>query len=119
MITLNIEIRFANSFQGAALAKKVDKTDVLLEIVKLAMQALHKTNTQGYQRPFIISVSKKWKRLPKVLYRVREQGKTDSIIFAKTRRKISLPESEMIQVCLIYSESLHTPHLVMDIRNPG
>jgi hypothetical protein len=103
MITINIEIRYANSMVGCPEYSQTTKEEALVESVQEALEGVFAKYPKLRGMPYYITPSKKWQRLSKKVYWFKDDPSQGCHYLCFIKNKgFNFPESEVVPIYLIF-----------------
>lgn len=116
MVTVNIEIRYANSMRGCPDYIPTTKEEALIDSIQDALEGVYERYPKLRYLPYVITPSKVWQNLSNQAYWFREQPtqKLASLCFIRKKR-VGLPESELVPIYLTFPLAKDVPKISADL----
>jgi hypothetical protein len=102
MLTLNLEVRLANTMKGVMEYSQVTKQEALLDGIDLGLSAYFQINPKAKNKRYQIVPSKEWNDLTKRLYFFRETPDSEFGLCKIVRKKVLFPTAVSIPIYVIF-----------------
>lgn len=117
MITLNVEIRYAQNFEGATSVTKISKEEFVVDVSEVLHEVITSQMPEIAQEPFTVLPTDDFTNLPDSLYLVEEPGIEGIRTFIKSDGKIEVPSGRFYTFHVIFGFNVHAPKMTLEIQD--
>lgn len=106
MLTVNLEIRQANTMKGVMEYSRISKQEALIDGIDLGLSAYFEINPKAKKARYQIIPSKQWNKLPDKLYLFKEDADMEYGICQIVRKPINCPTAMAVPVYVIFEPGI-------------